>query len=437
MVALNWPLLFSATPSTLTAMRAPYRFRTNFINAFAGLGWAATLWLGASTARASDADVRLLQQIVDINSGSKNIAGVIAVQKVIERELKKLGFTTSYVANPAGDSQSAPLLLGTLKGLQKNKFVTLIGHADTVFENSSGFLKFSQSADGTQLLGPGVGDDKGGLVIALAGLSQFLAGGKPLPYSLRFVSAPNEEVGSTGFGELYRSYAEDSVMALGFEDALADGALAQSRSAITKYEIKIRGKEAHAGTDHQKGANACIELSMKLVALSRLTDYDRGTTVNVGSISGGTEKTNIVCGAAEAEVEVRSTSPENMKSIMAKVESVLKQTFVRSTVGGIPTTTDFTVKTGRTPFPVNAKSQPFVKKYTELLSQIEGRPITAKQMAGSADISFWAGAQMIAVDDLGAIGGAAHTQQEHILRSSLDSRANAFAEFMNWALPRL
>ena len=162
-------------------------------------------------------DVSLLKELVDINSGSKNIIGVKTVQTRVETELKQLGFSTSYIENPKG--QSAPMLVGILKGKQSDRYVTLITHADTVFEPESGFLKFSESADSSQLLGPGVGDDKGGIVIALAGLRKLLQGGDKLLFSVRFVVSPNEEVGSPGYEETFKSFGKDSVMALGFEDA--------------------------------------------------------------------------------------------------------------------------------------------------------------------------------------------------------------------------
>jgi glutamate carboxypeptidase len=398
-----------------------------------------SLVFGSLSAGASEADVGLLKKIVEINSGSKNFAGVKEVERVIEGELTALGFSTAYLDNPEGMSLSAPMLVGVLKGKRPDRFVTLVTHADTVFESSSGFLKFSESPDdpaGPQLLGPGVGDDKGGLVIALSGMKQLLSLGHELPYSIRFLVSPNEEVGSPGFESVFKSFAKDSVAVLGFEDAPANGEIVDGRSAISKYTLSITGKEAHAGTNHADGINACIELSQKLVELAKITDYKNRITLNVGAVSGGSEKTNVVCGSASASFEVRYPDVKTQKLVQAKIEKILRKVFVHSSSGNVPSITEFTLKPGRPPFGMNAKSRPYIAKYREILTADEDRPIQSGPMGGSADVSYLAGPDMIVIDDLGAVGGAAHTKEEHILKSSLVTRSKAFVEFMRWFFAR-
>lgn len=221
-------------------------------------------------------------------------------------------------------------------------------------------------------------------------------------------------------------------MALGFEDALASGDIAKSRSGIAKYSISVKGREAHSGTNHEDGANACIELSGKMLALSRLTNYQTGTTVNVGSMSGGSEKTNIVCGTAEATVEVRYRALNDMEKAEKEIERILKNPNVRSINGKFPTKIEFVLKKGRSPLAASKKSEPYLAKYLEILRRLEDREIKAAHLGGSADISFLAAADIIAIDDLGAVGGAAHTSSERILKSSVATRAQALADFLTW-----
>jgi glutamate carboxypeptidase len=133
---------------------------------------------------------------VEINSGTKNVAGVNQVQEIIEAEMKKLGLATAYVPNPVDAAKSGKFLIGTLPGVDEKRYVTLIAHADTVFEPASGFTAFSLDEDGKIARGPGVADDKGGLVIGIAALKKYMERnpGKPV-MSIRFISAPSEEDG--------------------------------------------------------------------------------------------------------------------------------------------------------------------------------------------------------------------------------------------------
>ena len=387
------------------------------------------------SAFSSDSDVAFLKKLVEINSGSQNFDGVRAVQKLVEAELTQLGFVTSYIPNPLGVTQSASLLVGILKGKRQDRFITLITHSDTVFEPDSGFLHFTD--DGKVLRGPGVGDDKAGIVIALSALKLFLAHQKDLPYSIRFINSASEEASSVGFEPIFQSMGNDSVMALGFEDSLADGSIAEGRNGIAKYEIHVKGKEAHSGSNHPDGANACIELSMKLVALSKLTDYKKGITVNTGYMNGGTGKFNIVCGSAEAKMEIRFKNAAVMKATKEKAEKILKTTLVMSDNGHIPTVTEYKEDGGKIPFSMNDKTKPFIGKYLKIVSRIESRKIVSKHLGGVADINYMANPNLIAIDDLGPIGGAAHTKDEHILKSSIETRAKAFDEFLSWAIIKI
>ena len=383
----------------------------------------------------SETDVAFLKKLVEINSGSQNFDGVREVQKLVEAELTQLGFSTSYIPNPMGASQSASLLVGILKGKRQDRYITLITHADTVFEPDSGFLHFSD--DGKVLKGPGVGDDKAGIVIALSALKQFLAHQKELPFSIRFVNSASEEASSVGFETIFKSMGADSVMALGFEDSLADGSIAEGRNGIAKYEIHVKGKEAHSGSNHQDGANACVELSMKLVALSKLTDYKKGITVNAGYMTGGTGKFNIVCGSADAKLEIRFKNIADMNATKEKAEKILKTTLIVSDNGHIPTMTEYKEDGGKIPFSMNEKTKPFIGKYLEIVSRIESHKIFSKHLGGVADINYMANPNLIAIDDLGPIGGAAHTKDEHILKSSIETRAKAFNEFLSWAIQKI
>lgn len=162
-----------------------------------------------------------LKELVEINSGSSNVDGVSKVQHWIEAELKALGFNLEI--------RPDHLLIATRTGPEsQSRIVTFLVHADTVFEKNSDFQHFIEKEDGKTAIGPGVIDEKGGIVVAIEGLRRFLKSQNP-NFSLRFVSSPSEELGSPGLTDTFRVLAKDSWLVLGFEPALEDGSLIQSR----------------------------------------------------------------------------------------------------------------------------------------------------------------------------------------------------------------
>lgn len=376
--------------------------------------------------RAESEEEKFLRELVAIDSGTENVRGVNLVHERVARELKALGFAVELKSNDAADA--AKLLVATLKG-ESPRFVTLIAHADTVFEASSGFTGWRVSADGKTATGPGVGDDKGGIVVALSGLKRYLADGKKPKFSLRFVSSPSEETGSAGFLDLFRGYAKDSAAVLSFEPALSDGSLVSGRRGNRWYDIRIVGKEAHAGRSHKDGVNACHELAIKLDRLQKLTDYARDVTVSIGHVSGGQDKYNIVCGEARAKVDTRFASAENGRRLHADFVKILETAFV-SSAAGETAKTEYRLADDSPAFSENAASKPFLERYAKIVSAIEARLIVAKPSGASADTNYMSVTGVAIVDGLGPIAADLHTQNESVDLASLRTRALALEKFL-------
>ncbi|MCS5653984.1 MAG: M20/M25/M40 family metallo-hydrolase, partial [Candidatus Marinimicrobia bacterium] len=102
--------------------------------------------------------IRLLENVVNINSGTLNIEGNKTVGKVFQTQLDQLGFNTYWVTYPATIKRSGHLFAEMRGG--KGKKIVMVGHLDTVFEPDSPFQKFTR--DGNTAYGPGVADMKGG-----------------------------------------------------------------------------------------------------------------------------------------------------------------------------------------------------------------------------------------------------------------------------------
>jgi glutamate carboxypeptidase len=219
-----------------------------------------------------------LETIVRINSGSANIKGVKQVLELVKPWFEELKFEVSFISNPLGETTSAPLFVAERMG-EKSEFITFIMHADTVFEPSSPFQHFK--VDGDIINGPGVMDDKGGIVMIARTLEMLLSENKTPKYSLRVIISPNEEVGSPGFGKVFKDFSEKSWLVLGLEPAYDDGGIVEGRKGNIWYHVKVQGKEAHAGRDHKAGINACAILAQKIIELQKLTDYKKMITVSI------------------------------------------------------------------------------------------------------------------------------------------------------------
>ncbi len=244
----------------------------------------------------------LLRQLVEINSGTENRDGVWAVQNLFAQGLNKAGFETQWVENPQG--ASGPLLLAKRGVTTNNPTVTLVGHADTVFEISHPFQRFTLRPDGKTATGPGIIDDKASLLVGLEACRIFFERYPRSPLGIQFVVSPNEETGSPGFHSFFHALSKRTQLVLGLEPTLDNGDIVVERKGGRWYKIDVTGKEAHAGRGHHLGINAGHELCIKLDKLQRLTDYKKGLTVNPGVISGGT-KPNVVCDHALVKVDVR------------------------------------------------------------------------------------------------------------------------------------
>lgn len=313
-------------------------------------------------------------------------------------------------------------LMGNRKG-NSTKTVIFIVHADTVFDPSSSFQKFTVSEDKNIAKGPGVVDDKGGIIVAIEGLKRFLRERKP-SFNIVFLSSPSEEIGSPGLIETFRGLGEKAWMVLGFESALENGSIIESRRGDRWYKIQVTGKEAHAGRAHKNGINACQALSNILSSVSKLTNYKKDVTVSIGRMEGGKDKYNIVCGEAAAKIDTRFTTLPDGMNLHKDIEKILSD----SKVAGAKTR--YEIEDDCPPFSSTKNTKPFIKKYLSILQEIEGRKILAENSGGTADSNYFSKEGAIIIDGLGPVGGKMHTNEEFVILSTLETRAKALNVFL-------
>jgi glutamate carboxypeptidase len=365
-----------------------------------------------------------LEDLVNIDSTTLNAAGVERVQQKVAGQLGELGFQIQWLTR--AELPYGPLLKAEVPGTS-GSFITLVSHADTVLSPQP-FLRLNQ----TTASGSGVIDNKGGLTVALLGLRLFLTR-KPihrLRHGIRFVSSPNEEGGSVGFLETLRGCAEDSILALGFEPALEDGSIIEARRGNRWYHVRVIGKEAHAGRSYGEHVNAAHELASQIHQLQKLTHYKKQISVNVGALSGGRDKYNVICGHAEAKIDVRFANFKSRNRLHRKIQCILEQKRNISVCGKFVPETTWELADDCPPFAATRHSRKLVKQYLQILEQIEKHPVQAKSAGGSGDVNYLSREKVTVLDGFGPVGGAMHTAAEFVYLPSLWTRALAFSQFL-------
>ncbi|TBL81328.1 M20 family metallopeptidase [Paenibacillus thalictri] len=200
--------------------------------------------------------------------------------------------------------------------------VLLVGHYDTVWPIGEAQRRPFRIEDGIAY-GPGVYDMKAGLLQAMFALKALLDEGRfPQGKRVTLLINSDEEIGSPTSRELIEELARVSSASLVLEPPMEpNGALKTARKGSGRYKLAVRGVSAHAGVNPEKGVSAIQELACQVQRLHALTNYQVGTTVNVGVVHGGIGS-NVVADYAEAEIDVRVASGEEAERIDAALKSL-------------------------------------------------------------------------------------------------------------------
>ena len=301
--------------------------------------------MAAAVDREADRDVALLERLVNVNSGTLNLAGVTAVGEMMRAELEPLGFEVRWV--DMRETGRAGHIVATRRGASRN--VLLIGHLDTVFEPDSPFQRFERA--GNRATGPGIGDDKGGLVVIVAALRAMHSAGTLQRASVTIVLTGDEERPGAPIATARRDLIEAgraADYALEFENLARDdgqefGTIA--RRSSTSWTLRAGGRTGHSSGVFGEGLGygAIYEMARILDAFRRELP-EPNLTYNVGVIAGGTPatideagfrvaasgKTNIVAETAIARGDIRTLSAEQEQRIRAAMQAIVGQHLPRT-----------------------------------------------------------------------------------------------------------
>ncbi len=287
-------------------------------------------------------------------------------------------------------------------------------HYDTVW--SKGTLQripFSVDEQGVAR-GPGCFDMKAGIVVLYFALQ---AVRDRLKRPLRVLFTCDEEVGSPTSRALIEDTARAARVAYVLESPLPGGTLKTARKGTGDYLVRVTGRAAHAGVEPQKGISATHELAVQTLALHALNDYERGTTVNVGVVRGGT-RPNVVAAEADAHVDVRVTTLSEAQRIDTAIRS-LKPTLAGAELeisGGL----------NRPPMERSDAMAELFQTAHAIAASMDVE-LDEGSTGGGSDGNFTAAIGIPTLDGLGAEGEGAHAAHEHVLVESLPRRAALLA----------
>jgi glutamate carboxypeptidase len=315
-------------------------------------------------------------------------------------ELKKVGARVETVsAAPAHGNN----IIATLTGTGKAR-ILLMAHMDTVFKDGTAAAKPFYIKDG-RAYGPGVMDDKGGIVAAVYAMKILQQINFKEYAQITLLLNTNEETGSTGTRALIEKMAKEHDVTLNLEPGRPADGLVIFRKGSGTALIEVKGKAAHAGVAPETGRNAATELAHQAIQLRNLGDSEKQTTVNFTVFKTGDAK-NVIPDAATGYGDVRVAVPEEFDRIekdMARISAtkLIPDTQVKtSVIRGFP------------PMAKNAKSDALAEKAQAIYAEL-GRKLTLEGSGGAADASLSAGVGTPTLDGLGIVGGNIHTPDEY------------------------
>jgi glutamate carboxypeptidase len=371
----------------------------------------------------------LLAQLVNIDSGTGDVAGADRVEAVLIARLKVLGAEVKLV--PPEQAGLGNNVIATFRGKGRGK-ILIVSHVDTVFGPGTAAQR-PYSVEGTRAHGPGVADEKGGDVCAMEALTILHGMGFEDFDRITWLLDSSEEIGSPGARALITSLAREHDvefnMEPGREGVAASGAttgpdaLTVWRKGSANVEITVHGRAAHSGNAPQNGRNAAVELLHQLTAIEAAFPHvGTGTTVNLTVMKSG-DRTNIIPDLATAVLNVRYRKASDLDEVLTRIDALAKVTEVPDT----------TVKVSHNPaFPplfedakVDALAARAQAIYTEL-----GRKLETAGSGGSSESALAQAAGIPAVDGLGFDGGDFHTDHEWMDIESVTPRIYLLARLL-------
>ena len=357
--------------------------------------------------------LEMLEKMVNINSFTANPEGVNELGKLTAELFANLGFEAEFVSS-VNENYGQHLVL-TRNG-RSDKALGFVSHLDTVFPaEEEKRNNFHWRISGERIYGPGTVDIKGGTVMmymVLDGLRQHAPEiFEDVNWTLLLDSS--EEVLADDFGKLCveRLSAQNALACLVFEGGSFDQnqfKVVVARKGMAVCRFAVEGKASHAGSAHEVGANAVVQMADMISKIAKVTDYEKQVTVNVGFVSGGTVP-NRVPHHAEAALEMRAFDKTVFEEALSEITAIIENPSVTNGNGDFVCTVKNNISQLTAPWPRNEGTDRLFAIWQQAAEEV-GYSVIEEYRGGLSDgNNIWH--TIPTVDGLGPAGGNAHCSE--------------------------
>ena len=349
-----------------------------------------------------------LRPLINLDCGTLTVDGIDVVATTMAQKYLDLGWNVKRI-----DCGIAGTGLEVRNKPQADHIdVMLIGHMDTVFPVGTAAAR-PMTHDNERAYGPGVSDMKSGLLSVVYALRDL----DPTAIdalSICVCMNPDEEIGSLHSETWLKSVAVNAKHVLVAEAARADGSLVKARKGMARYRLSFHGKAAHAGNEPQNGRSAITEMAHWILAINAMTDFDSGTTLNAGVVSGGAGA-NIVPDFAEVVVDVRFWDNDEYAAVDAQIRTLTETPFI----DGVTITVE---REAHKPSMVPSPQTEVLMAQVEVVGKELGIDITWQAVGGGSDANLTAVLGIPTLDGFGPIGAGFHSADEWLDLASIEPR---------------
>lgn len=370
----------------------------------ARIAGAAAAQLGYGRAR--------LREYALAESPSGDADALARCAELVEAGQTAAGGRVRRVPSPAGDHLVASW------GPDGPGHLLVVGHYDTVWPVGR-LADMPYTDDGTTVTGPGVLDMKSGLVALEMALRALASLGIAPPAPVRAVVVADEEVGSPTGRAVVEAELDGAVAVVGLESPHPDGALKSARRGSTRVALRVRGREAHAALDPDRGVSAIDELLDQLAAVRAAVPDDGTTMFNIGRVQGGS-RANVIAGEAWAELGLRFTDPDAERRMLGVLRDA------RPFRAGASVEAE--ILTSRPTWP-DDPANPLLAHLAALGAAL-GQTVEGRPAAGAGDANLPGSLGLPTLDGLGPRGIGAHAPDERIVLEALPARAALLAALL-------
>ena len=365
-----------------------------------------------------------LIQLASINSGTYNLHGINQVADLLQTQLQSLPGNLEVMPLPPheiidqnGNTVQRPL--GPALSLKKQPSsdhklkIFFAIHFDTVYPENHPFQNVTQQ-DG-KLLGPGVADAKGGLIVLLNTVQAIEHSIHAPHIGWEIFLNPDEEISSPATSHLFTQAASNYDIGMVYEPSLPNGNLISHRKGSANYTVIIKGKSAHAGRDFHKGANAINAASQLATKLHQFNENQTDFTLNVAQIHGGTAL-NTVPDLTTLRFNIRMSAETNLEVLENRINQSVEET---NQLEGITATLHGGISAP--PKLLTPQMQHMLDLAANASNDLNIK-LEWNSSGGVCDGSRLAAAGLPTLDTLGVRGDHIHSSDEYMIIDSLTER---------------